>query len=136
MDGVVFPPCCLTGDQTMVEVMKIMVTSFKRSHDALLHSVPRTLQQSTADPCLHNRPLDRKSDPDRVFQVWAYLLWDHGSFLLRPGAHRVLFVPFTSLLPQFCASSVIKLHLSAKSNSLGVLSPFARFPVWQICCGS
>ena len=27
-----FPPCCLTQGQTMVEVMKIMGTSFKRSH--------------------------------------------------------------------------------------------------------
>ena len=26
MGGTVFPPCCLTWDQTMVEVMKIMVT--------------------------------------------------------------------------------------------------------------
>ena len=25
MSGAVFPPCCLTWDQTMVEVMKIMV---------------------------------------------------------------------------------------------------------------
>ena len=33
----------------MGEVMKIMLTSFKRSH-ALLHSVPLTLQQATADP--------------------------------------------------------------------------------------
>ena len=32
MGRAVFPPCCLTWDQTMVEVMKIMVTSFKRSH--------------------------------------------------------------------------------------------------------
>ena len=32
MDGAVFPPCCLTWGQTMVEVMKIMKTSFKRSH--------------------------------------------------------------------------------------------------------
>ena len=29
----------------MVEVMKIMATSFKRSHDALLHSTPAALQQ-------------------------------------------------------------------------------------------
>ena len=28
----VFPPCCLTWDKAMVEVMKIMATSFKRSH--------------------------------------------------------------------------------------------------------
>ena len=32
MGGAVFPPCCLTCGQTIVEVMKIMVTSFKRSH--------------------------------------------------------------------------------------------------------
>ena len=32
MDVSVFPPCCLTWGQTMVEVRKIMVTSFKRSH--------------------------------------------------------------------------------------------------------
>ena len=37
--GAVFPPCCLTWGQIMVEVMKIMATSFKRSHVALLHSV-------------------------------------------------------------------------------------------------
>ena len=29
--GAVLPPCCLTWGQTMVEVMKIMATSFKRS---------------------------------------------------------------------------------------------------------
>ena len=31
MVGAVFPPCCLTRGQTMVEVMKIMATSFRRS---------------------------------------------------------------------------------------------------------
>ena len=31
MGGAVFPPCCLTWEQTMVEVIKKMVTSFKRS---------------------------------------------------------------------------------------------------------
>ena len=50
--GAVFPLCFLTRGQTMVEVVKIMATSFKRSHDALLHSVPPALQQATADPCL------------------------------------------------------------------------------------
>jgi len=30
---VVFLPCCLAWGQTMVEVMKIMVTSFRRSHE-------------------------------------------------------------------------------------------------------
>ena len=39
--------------ETMVEVMEIMATSFKRSHAVLLHSLPPTLQQATTDPHLH-----------------------------------------------------------------------------------
>ena len=43
----------------MVEVMKIMETSFKSSHTQILpHSVPLTLQQATANPCLCQRLLD------------------------------------------------------------------------------
>ena len=42
----------------MVGVRKVTVTSFKRSHDAVLHSVPLTLQQATADPHLQQRLLD------------------------------------------------------------------------------
>ena len=32
MGGAVFPPCCWTWDQTMVEVMKVIATSCKRSY--------------------------------------------------------------------------------------------------------
>ena len=39
MGGAVFPPCCLTWGQTMVEVMKIM-TFFKRSHARTALSAP------------------------------------------------------------------------------------------------
>ena len=99
MGGAVRPPCCLTWGQTMVEVMKIMATSFKRSHDALLHSVPPTLQQATADPRLHQRLLDTHG------HVWVSFLWGHCSFLLGPGVQKVLFVPSKSLFPQFCLSS-------------------------------
>ena len=77
----------------MVEVMKIMVTSFKRSHAQTLHSVPPTLQQATSDPCLCQRLLDTYR------QVWVSLLWGHCSFLLGPGGHKVLFVPSESLFP-------------------------------------
>ena len=45
-------PLLFAWDITMIEVMKTMATSFQRSHDALLHSVPPALQQATADPCL------------------------------------------------------------------------------------
>ena len=47
-------------------------------------SVP-TLQQATADPCLHQRLLDNHR------QVSASLLCGHCSFLLGLGAHKVLF---------------------------------------------
>ena len=60
--------------------MKIMVTSFKRSVLALLHSVHLTLHQATAAPRLCCRFLDTHR------QVWVSLLWGHCSFLLSPGA--------------------------------------------------
>ena len=63
---------------------------------ALLHSVPPTLQQPTAEPFPHQRLLDTHG------QVWVSLLWGHCSFLLGPGAHKVLFVPSKSLFPVLC----------------------------------
>ena len=66
---------------------------------ALLHSVPPTLQQPTAEPFPHQRLLDTHG------QVWVSLLWGHCSFLLGPGVHKVLFVPSKSLFPQSCVSS-------------------------------
>ena len=45
-------------------------------------------------------------------------------------------VPSKSLFPVSCVSSVIKSHWPPKSNSLGILNPFARSPGWEICCGS
>ena len=69
--------------------MKIMGTAFKRSHDALLHSVPLTLQQATTDPAFCQRLLDTQG------QVWASLLWGHFSFFLGPGAHKVCLSPLS-----------------------------------------
>ena len=66
---------------------------------ALLHSVPPTLQQATADPHLCQRLLDTHR------QVWVSLLWGHCSFLLGPDTHKVLFVPSKSLFPQSRVSS-------------------------------
>ena len=83
----------------MVELMKIMVTSFNRSHQALLHSVALTLQQATANSHLCQRLLDTHR------QVWVSLLWGHCSFLLGPGTHKVLCVASKSLFPQSCVSS-------------------------------
>ena len=81
---------------------------------ALLYTVPLTLQQVTVNPHLHQRLLDTHR------QVWLSLFGGHYSFFLGPGEHKVLFVPFESLIPQSCGSSVIKSHWSPKSNSLVV----------------
>ena len=56
--------------------------------------------------------------------------------LLVPGAYEVLFMPSKSLFPQSYGSSVIKPHWPPKSDSLGVVSPFAGSPGWVICCVS
>ena len=63
----------------MVEVIEIMVTSFKISLYSQPDSVPPTLQQSTINPCLCQRLLDTYG------QVWFSLLWVH-SLLLSPGS--------------------------------------------------
>ena len=78
MGRAVFPPCSLAWDQTMVEVMKIMVTSFKRSqaYTAVL-SVPW--------PC--SRP-----PPTHTFTRDSWILTGkldqslEGSLLLSPGS--------------------------------------------------
>ena len=51
------------------------------------------LHLATADPHLLQRLLDTHG------QVWVSLLWDHCSFLLGPGAHKVLFVPSRVCFP-------------------------------------
>ena len=75
------------------EVMKIWQPPSKGPMHALLHSVPLTLQQATANPCLCWRLL---ATPGKV---WVSLLWGHCSFFLG------LFVPSKSLFPQSCVSS-------------------------------
>ena len=65
----------------------------------LLHSVPPTLQQATADSHLPWRLLATHG------HIWVSFLCGHFSFLLGPGAHKVLFVPSKRLFPQSCVSS-------------------------------
>ena len=51
-------------------------------------------------------------------QVWVSLLWGHWSFLLGPGAHKVLFVPSKGLFPQSCVSS--------GSSVVGLIATFSK----------
>ena len=70
-----------------------MGPSSKGPMQALLIFVPPTLHQATTNPCLCQRLLDTPG------QVWVRLLWGHCSFLLGPGAHKVLFVASKNLFP-------------------------------------
>ena len=96
MGGAVFPPCYLTWVQTMVEVMKIMATSFKRSQACTAVLRVPSLQQAPANPRLHWRLLDTHG------QVLVRLLWGHCTFLLGPGAQKVLFVRSKSVSTVLC----------------------------------
>ena len=79
MGGAVCPPCCFTYEKTVVEVMKTMATSFKRSSAC-------TAALSAPDPAIdHRQPCLCQRLPDTHRQVWVSLLWGHCSFLLLEG---------------------------------------------------
>ena len=99
MGGAVFPPYCLTCSQPMLEVMKIMATSFKRSHAC-------TAAFSAANTAAgHRRPMP-------LLETRGHSRASLGQFLVgslplspSPGAHKVLFVLSRSLFLQSCVSS-------------------------------
>ena len=87
----------------MMEIMKIMETSFKRSCAGTAALSAPNPAAGQHDPCLHQRLLDTHG------QVLVSLLWGHGSFLLGPGVPQVLLVPSTSLFPLSCVSAGVSL---------------------------
>ena len=112
-----------------------MGTSSKRTCANMLHlpglllPVPLTLWQATVNPPVHWRILYTHR------QVWLSFLWSYCSFLLGPGAHKILLVPSKSLFPQSCGNSVIKSHWLLKSDSLRIPSPVARSQVRKFVVG-
>ena len=71
----------------MVEVMKIMQTSFTRLHSGTATIIAPNPEAGHCCPI----PL-----PETLGHSWAglgYLLWGHCSFLLGPGVYKVLFDP-------------------------------------------
>ena len=85
------------------------------SEDLCQHVPPRpaaacalSLQQNTANPHLPRRP----SDTHR--QVWLSLPWDHCSFPLGPGAHKILCLPEVCFALS-CESSEIRSHQPANN---------------------
>ena len=82
----------------MVEVMKIMATSFKGFHAG-------TATLSVPDPAAGHCPPTPLLETPTHGQVWVSLLWGPCSFLLGPAAHKVLYVPSKSVFPQSCVNS-------------------------------
>ena len=120
------PSLLFTWSQTVEEVMKIMATSFKTSNARTAALSAPTLQQATTDPHLLQRLLDTHR------QVWVSLLWGHCSFLLGPGAHKVLFVPSKGLFPLSCVSSgssMVRLMVTSSKRAYATpRSPAPRAP--------
>ena len=87
------------------------------------YSVPPTLQQATPDPCLLWRLLDTHGE------VWVSFLWDHCSFFLGPGVHKLLFLPSKSLFPQsYISSGGSMLGLMATSSKRVFAIPKSSTP--------
>ena len=84
--------------QTMVGVMAVMVTSFKRACSSMLRSQDccSLAPDPTAGPCQHTPP-QRLLDTHR--QVGLRLVWGHCSFSLGPGVHKILLCPPTLCFP-------------------------------------
>ena len=105
----------------MVEVMKIMAISFKRSHACTAALSAPSLQQATADPCLRGRLLDTHG------QVLVSLLWGHCSFLLGLGAQKIFVYALqesvSPVLCKFCGSLVGFMATSSKKAYPGLLHP-------------
>ena len=96
VDGQVCVPSLLFDLRSLVELMKIIKTSFKRSHACI---AALSASNSAAG---HRRLTPLPEILDTHGHVWVSFLWGHCSFLLGPSAHKVLFVPSKSLFPVLC----------------------------------
>ena len=90
------PFLLFTWWQTMVEVMKIMATSFKRSH-ACTAALTGPNPESG-----HHWPSPLLESLEHSWASLGSLLWGHCSFLLGPGAHKVLLCPPRVYFPVLC----------------------------------
>ena len=101
----------------MVEVIKIIVTSFKRYHTGTAAFSAPYIAPGHCQPTLCRRLLDTPG------QVRVSLLWGHCSFLLGPSAHNVLFITTKSLFPQSCVhsgSSVVELMATSSKRAYAI----------------
>ena len=129
MGGAVFPSLLFTLGQTMVEVMKIMVTSLKRSHACTATLSGPSLQQTTTNQHLHRRLLDTHR------QVRDSLLWGHCSFLLGPDAQGSV-CALQESTSQSCVSSgssMVGLMATSPKRTYAIPTPRAPAPAVVHC---
>ena len=117
-----FPSLLFTWGQTMVEIMKMMVTSFKRSHAGSAAGHRRSMPPPET-------PGHSRASLGQSFE--RSLLLSPGSWCAQ-GSVCALLESVSPVLCKFCN----QIPLAAKVKFSGVLSPFARSPGWKICCGS
>ena len=125
MDGAVFPPCCLSWGQTMIEVMKIMEISFKRSH------APNPEAGRWSTPLLETAWHSLASVSQALVE----------SMLLPPGSWctQGLFMPSKSLFLQSYVSSggsMVGLMETSSKRAYAIpmsAAPRARAPVAGHC---
>ena len=115
-----------------MEVMKITVTSFERSHACTAASVP---QPCSRPPLTHASAGDSWTRMGKSGSVSG----DHCSFLLGPSGHKVLFAPSKSLFPQSCVSSggsMVGLMVTSSKRAYAIprsTAPRAPAPVAGHC---
>ena len=118
--GTVLPPCYLTWGQTIVEVMKIITTSFKRSRACIATLNAPNPAAGHHRSTLHRRLLDTHG------QVWVSLLWGHCSLLL---VHTSFFCVLQESISQSCVSSGTSMvGLMATSSKRAYVIPRSTTP--------
>ena len=110
-----------TWGQTMVEVMKIMVTSFKRSQAC-------TTILSASDPAAgHHRPTPPPETPRHSWQVWVSLLWVTAPFSW-VSVHKLLLCPLRVRSPVLCKFWGLSGGLMATSSKSTYATPRSAAP--------
>ena len=111
-----------TLGQTMVEVMKIMVTSLKRPHACA--ATVRAPNPAAG----HHQPTPLPETPGHS---QASLLWGHCSFLLGPGAQGSV-VPSKSLFLS-PVQVLVGLMMTSSKRTYAIPTPRAPVPVADDC---
>ena len=116
------PSLLFTWGQTMVEVMKIMVTSFERSHAC-------TATLSAPNPAAgHHHPTPPLETPGHSQASLGLSLVGSCSFFLGPGAHKFLFMPSKGLFPSLCKFWRLYVGLIATSSKSAYVIPKSAAP--------